>query len=155
MGYLPDVNVVDTLSDNDYIVANEGNKTVQISKANLLADVGGGAFADVIDATAADYTLVAQDSYPTTQVLMNADNGSIGQVTIPLGDFTVGAIYVVTNQGVSDNLLIALADGVTCNLIESGVDFIPSQDLSGNTYGTFVNVGTNSWIAYGDIESAV
>jgi len=119
---------------------------------------GGGSFANVIDATAGSYELVPDASSPITVIEMAGGAFPFGTtLTIPDGDFTVGATFVVTNQSTTDEINISL--GGTVNLENSsGTDVIIQSGNSGNSAVTFVFIRRNEtltyWIAYGDIESS-
>jgi hypothetical protein len=155
MAEFSEIQQVSTMADADTFVITVGAKSRQLSKSDLESSLSvSGTFADVIDSLAADYALVPQSTSPITQVLMNADNGASGQVTIPNStNFVLGAMYVVTNQGASTDLDIVLGTGVTCGLIASGSDYIPSKTAGDASYVTFVNVGPNDWVCYGDVDS--
>jgi hypothetical protein len=151
MGMLPDVNVVDTTADSDLVVMNQGRKTVQQTKANFLDGVGGGTFANVIDATAGSYALVPNSEAPVTIVSMTGTAAGL-TLTIPTGSFTLGAIFEVTNNDVDEVILLTLAVGVTCINVTSGASEIASTiDEEGISRVKLVNIGTNIWAAYGDI----
>lgn len=144
MGYLPDVNVVNSMSDNDNFVIQQGNKTRQISKANALDGLDSAVFADVIDATASNYTLVPQSDNPVTIVRMD---GATGALTIPSGSFTEGAIYVVNNESDSDYVSL---DSSAVTVINDPFELDQASSDAGNAGGTFVFIGSDTWIAYGD-----
>ena len=109
---------------------------------------GGGSLANVIDATAGDYTLVPDSDNPVTVITMNADTGAL---TIPSGSFTVGSIYTVTNESLSDDMDIVVDLGVTVGNVTASSQISLSDEDSGTSFASFVNIGTNSWIVYGDV----
>jgi len=154
MGTLSDVPYVDTMANDDTFVINKGKPTRQITKADFIAGLDiptGGGFANVIDATAGNYSLVAQSEYFETIIYMNGD-----ELTIPSGAFEVGSIYTVNHiDGEGSGIGITLGSGVTCQLVSSGVSEIEApNDGDGSTFARFVNIGADSWLAYGDIVGA-
>ena len=156
MAEFSEIQQVSTMAADNTFIITVGAKSRQISFTDMEALLStSGTFANVIDSLASDYTLVVQSTYPETQVLMNATNGASGEITIPVGAFTIGSRFVVSNASTDTDLGIVAASGVTVANVtsESFVEQVLSADL-GNNSATFVNVALNSWVAYGDIGGA-
>ncbi len=115
---------------------------------------GGGSFANVIDATAGDYTLVPDSNNPVTVITMEGTVPipSAVQLFINSGAFEVGAVFEVCNISDSFEVPVNLGLGVSADNVSAATVINAATSESGSARAKFVYQGSDVWIAYGDLN---
>jgi len=149
MSYLPDLPVVDSASDSDYVIINQGRKSRQISKKNFLPASGGdtGGYAVEFKDASDDYVL---EDTEANKVFITNTSPAANSVTIPdSAGIPIGTEFVYNNASESA-VDVNVAAGVTvANLTDGSTQIFSSVAGDGGTFGFFVKTGATTWIAYG------